>query len=155
MKFTTLSLILGCVLLNVSACSEEKSLIPLMTCSISQNLTDCSANPTLEKGQLKILPDKKFTFEGQYQACFHQETVNFQGKYKGDSYNKGLTIELLATKIKGLKSSEFPTTIAVVTLEKSTLKGVINDIWASIRSSTKSDGKHVAEITCKADSNIR
>lgn len=151
MKFTTLSLIVGFVLFAVSACSREKTLIPLMTCNISQKLDECSATPTLEKGKLKILPGEKFTLDARYQACFHQETVVIQGKYKGSSYNKGLSIELLATKIKGLKSSEFPTTIAVVTLEKSNLKGVINDIWANIRSSTQSDGKHVAEITCKAD----
>jgi hypothetical protein len=149
MKFTAQSLLSGFVLLNVSACSGEKPLIPLMTCSISQKLPECSAIPTLEKGKLKILPSEKFTLDAQYQACFHQETVHIQGKYKAATYNNGLTIELLATKIKGLKSSEFPTTIAVVTLEKSTLKGVINDVWASIRSSTQSDGKHVAEITCK------
>ncbi len=151
MKFTTLSLILGFVLFAVSACSKEKPLIPLMTCNISQNLDKCSATPTLEKGKLKILPGEQFTLDAQYQACFHQETVVIQGKYEGTPYNKGLSIELLATKIKGLKSSKFPTTIAVVTLEKSTLKGVINDIWANIRSSKQSDGKHVAEITCKAD----
>ena len=151
MKFTAQSLLSGFVLLIVSACSGEKPLIPLMTCSISKKLDECSATPTLEKGKLKILPGEKFTLDAQYQACFHQEAVVIQGKYKGASFNNGLTIELLATKIKGLKSSEFPTTIAVVTLEKSVLKGVINDVWASIRSSTQSDGKHVAEITCKKD----
>ncbi len=149
MKFTSLLLILGLILLSVSSCSKEKPLIPLMTCSISQTSDECSATPTLEKGKLKILPGEKFTLDAQYQACFHQENVLIQGKYKGTSFNKGLTVELLATKIKGLKSSEFPTTIAVVTLEKSTLKGIINDVWASIRSSTQFDGKHVAEIICK------
>jgi hypothetical protein len=149
MKFTTLSLFLGLILLTVSSCSKEKPLIPLMTCSISQTLTECSATPTLEKGELKTLSGEKFTLDARYQACFHQENVHIQGKYKGTSFNKSLTVELLATKIKGLKSSEFPTTIAVVTLEKSTLKGVINDIWANIRSSIQSDEKHVAEITCK------
>lgn len=137
--------------MTASACSGEKPLIPLMTCNISQKLDECSAIPTIKKGKLKILPGEKFTLDAQYKACFHQETVIIQGKYKGASYNKGLSIELLATKIKGLRSSEFPTTIAVVTLEESSLKGVINDIWANIRSSTQSDGKHVAEITCKAD----
>ncbi len=149
MKFTAQSLLSGSILLIASACSGDKPLIPLMTCNISQKFDECSATPTLEKGKLKILPGEKFTLDAQYQACFHQEAVVIQGKYKGASFSKGLTIELLATKIKGLKSSEFPTTIAVVTLEKSILKGIINDVWASIRSSTQSDGKHVAEITCK------
>lgn len=139
------------VVIAVSACTREKSIIPLMTCKISSLTNECTSTPTLQSGKLRILPGMSFTFEGQYNACFHQETVSIHGKYKGSGYSNGLTIELLASKIKGLKSSDFPSTIAVVTLEKSTLKGAITDIWATIRSPVLNDGKHVVEITCKAD----
>ncbi len=151
MKF---SQIIGGILslIILASCSNDDSNIPAMTCKIVQKAENCSAVPTLTSGLLRIVPRGHFELKGHYSACFHDETVTIYGEYQVSEYKKGMNIELLATKIKGLKSSEFPSTIAVITLEKATLKGVMRDVWAAIRSPAyRHDGSQI-EVTCKPSS---
>ena len=148
---STRIIILASTLLATTACKNEIPAPPLMTCTISPQFSECTPMPTLQSGKLTILPSREFTLEGLYSACYHQETVKIQGKYKNSIYTSSLVIELLATHIEGLKSSDFPSTIAVVTLDKSTKQGIITDIWASVRSPIESNNKYVSEITCKPD----
>jgi hypothetical protein len=138
------------ILMTLTACSNDDLGIPAMSCEISNKAESCRAVPLLNSGHLRIMPGRQFKLKGQYNACYHQETVNIHGRYQHVEYGKGLSIELLATEIKGLKSSEFPSTIAVVTLDKSSLKGVIRDVWATIRS-PEIDDKSMIEVTCKLD----
>ncbi len=133
----------------LSACSSDNSGTLAMNCEILNKAENCSEVPTLRAGQLNLVPRGQFELKGQYSACFHEETVEIHGKYQRSNYNKGMSIELLATKIKGLKSSEFPSTIAVVTLEKATLKGEIRDVWAAIRSPKYGNNDSSIEVVCK------
>lgn len=151
MKFTRIIQgIISFIFMTLTACSSGDPGIPAMTCEIMSKSEDCSAVPMLNSGELKIMPDRQFKLQGQYNACYHKETVIIHGRYQHSDYGKGINIELLATEIKGLKSSEFPSTIAVVTLEKSSLKGVIRDVWATIRSPENND-KSAIEVICKLD----
>ena len=142
--------IISFIFITLTACSSGVPGIPAMTCEILSKAEDCSAVPMLSSGHLKIMPDRQFKLKGQYNACYHKETVIIYGKYQHSDYGKGISIELLATKIKGLRPSEFPSTIAVVTLGKLSLKGVIRDVWATIRSPENND-KSAIEVICKLD----
>lgn len=146
-----LSVIIFYLAITATACSRDKSSVPSMTCNIVSTSDKCTSVPTLSKGRLKMMQGGRFVLDGQYSACFHEENVIIQGKYQRSNYSNGMSIELLATKIKGLKSSTFPSTIAVINLDKSSLKGLINDVWARIRSPMQSGDKPVVEITCKTD----
>ena len=138
-------------IMTLTACSSDNSGTLAMNCEILSKAENCSEVPILRAGQLKLVPRGQFELKGQYSACFHEETVTIYGKYQRSDYNKGMNIELLATKIKGLKSSEFPSTIAVITLEKASLKGVIRDVWATIRSPRYGNGNTSIEVVCKSD----
>jgi hypothetical protein len=137
-------------IMTLTACSSNSSDTLAMSCEIFNKAENCSEVPMLRAGQLKLVHAGQFELKGQYSACFHEETVTIHGKYQRSDYNKGMSIELLATKIKGLKSSEFPSTIAVVTLEKTTLKGLIRDVWATIRSPKYANNNSTIEVVCKS-----
>lgn len=143
--------IAGLCVITLTSCNNDKSSVPPVTCKILRQAGDCSSVPTLNTGELKIKSNGSFSLEGQYQACYHKEAVSIQGQYQASSFSNGFNIELLATKIKGLGSSDFPATIAVVTLDKSSLKGVINDIWATIRTPIQNAKKRTIDIICVAN----
>ena len=149
--FLRLSVVILYALIAMVACSRDTSKIPLMTCNIFSSSDKCSAVPTLSKGMLNIKQTGRFTLDGHYSACFHEENVIIQGKYQSSNYSNGINIELLATEIKGLKSSTFPSTIAVINLDKVSLKGRISDVWASIRSPLQGSIAPAVEIICKAE----
>ncbi len=125
--------------------------MPSMTCVITQDEGDCSAIATLSTGHIKIKPNQAFELIGQYSACFHEEVVVVQGRYQSKVFDKGYTIELLAKKIGNLKSSDFPSTIAVITLDRASLEGVIHDVWSSIRFPSLSQEKTLIGLTCQLD----
>ncbi len=145
------SLIPVCILLIITliACSDIQKPLPVMTCKIKRITDECSPVPVLADGQLNIKKQRQFELTGLYEACYHQETVAIQGQYHSTMKNNVLTIELLSNRIKGIKSSKFPTTIAVVTMNNKTLEGNIRDIWPHIRSPQQNDTAYMAKITCK------
>lgn len=147
----TRATILAITVLATSACTKEPPVLPLMTCTLSPQFSECTPMLTLQTGQLTLMPSRDFILKGQYNACFHKENIIIQGRYKNTTYPSTLVIELLATHIEGLQTSDFPSTIAVVTLDKSTLKGITTDIWANIRSPIEINKRYVSEITCKPD----
>jgi hypothetical protein len=146
----TIALIMSTVPV-ISACTKEAPALPLTNCSISPQFSECTPVPTLQTGQLILMPSKEFVLKAQYGACYHQENVTIQGRYKNSIYPDSLLIELLATHIEGLDPSTFPSTVAVVTLDRSSQQGIVTDIWATIRSPIKSNNRYVSEITCTPD----
>jgi hypothetical protein len=150
-----ISIIVGLIIILTSACANDNDISSTaLSCEISRKEGRCTSIPTLDNGTLKIIQGRHFILNGQYNACFHEEAINIRGKYRVANYNNGMRFELLATKIQGLKSTktvEFPSTVAVVTLNKTSLKGVISDIWATIRTPITVASRTEAEITCKSN----
>ena len=134
-------------------CAQEKSSINGMVCTLStQQTKDCSSTPVLQHGMLKTDSNGEFELKGHYDACFHVEDVIIKGKYTHLTTGKTLTLELLATNIKGSKDApeDFPRTVGFMKLDNKTLNGTFDDIWATIRAqNTNSERKAPISLNCK------
>lgn len=141
---------------NTMATSKESFHLKNMTCSItSASVNGCTGIPTLHSGVLKLSKEGIFKLKARYEGCFMVEDVTKSGNFAASFFEKTMSLELLTTKITGMKDalSDFPETLGFVHLNYDKLDGYFVDISAVIRARGR-ETKNVIVTTnlqCMAD----
>lgn len=134
--FAVISMGISILLLTSPAAkSEEPFSLENMICHIaSGDKYNCTGTPTLQTGVLSISKQGTFEMKASYAGCFMMENVTKSGKYETSFFDTSMSLELLTTKTKGMKSviSDFPRTLGYANLEYDKLGGYFIDLSSSI-----------------------
>ena len=130
------ALLAGIILLPLMACSNNPGLAN-MNCTVSTTgKEECQSIPTLSSGTLKLKRNGSFELTGNYMSCFQSSKVRILGQYQHtETPTQIIEMELSAEKIEQNegKKIDFPRTIGVINLDRTSGKGNFIDIWSNIR----------------------
>lgn len=117
----------------------------------------CTPVLSLKSGNLTLkAEDLSFELIAQYEACFQKEAVKITGQYQQRANDKTHDIELLAKQVVTVdeeeKTSTFPQTIGLVSLDIDSKKGHFTDIRAIILAYGKPiEALDKADVNCKVN----
>lgn len=158
MKLFAVVLMMGVSML-IQRSPAATSLAPFnlknMTCYITlADRNDCTGIPTLHSGVLAISEDGTFKLEARYEGCFMVENVTKSGKYEASPFEEIMSLELLTTKITGMKDTplDFPRTLGFANLNYDKLDGYFIDLSAVIRARGRhTDNISTSKLQCAGD----
>tara|TARA_R110002073_G_scaffold42695_2_gene119247 strand:- start:718 stop:1194 length:477 start_codon:yes stop_codon:yes gene_type:complete len=147
MKIDTVIFIVFAIIFgtDLPAMSVKPSDVKDMTCRIANSDTKgCTGMPTLRSGVLTILKEGVFELKAHYEGCFFIEDATKSGVFFASKFKNGMSLELLSTKISGVKdtTTDFPRTLGFVNLHYDKLDGFFVDFSAVIRGR----GRHMRDV---------
>ena len=105
-----------------------------LMCTISIERDVCSPLPVIVEATIDLSDSiTRFDFVARYQSCFSERNVKIQGRLlQTVNHDSAQEFELLGEYYEPVTDFiVFPRTIAYLMLDKTTLQGMLTDVWSA------------------------